>query len=171
MLTHAEFDEIKPGQLVTVQTHRRFGSGRLLVTRASDLSSLNVGEIAIEVVARYSDTLIICLLEADKYVNGSKWDKLTHRILSTLNLDPLNLPFNPAQFDWIDLSRDAIIAIQHEKPKQQKSRETPPLPCAECKQFYPYAIANFGDQLICWGCRDSISWKYGKDETGKVYLK
>lgn len=170
MITQAEFDEIKSGQLVTVQTHHRSGDGRLLITR-SGFPSLRAGEVTIEVAARYSSYTLICLIEADKYANGGKWNELTHRNLSIMNLDPLNLPFDPTQFDWIDLAREAITAIQHEKPKQQKSRDTPPLPCAECKQFYPYAIANFGDQLICWGCRDSISWKYGKDETGKVYLK
>lgn len=52
-----------------------------------------------------------------------------------------------------------------------QSKETLPIPCFECKQFYPYAEPNYGKQLVCWSCRDSLGWKYGKDTTGQVFLK
>lgn len=48
--------------------------------------------------------------------------------------------------------------------------DPPPIPCIECKQFYPMAIANFDTKLVCWSCRDSLRWKYGFDQ-GKVFLK
>lgn len=170
MITQAEFDEIKPGQLVNVQTYDVSGMPcilRVLNMRGTSL----LGDVTLEVIARYSPGLVICLLPARKYNNGARWAGLGPSVKTKMGFDPDNLPFDSVKLDWIDLSREAIISIQPGKAKPHSPKETPPLPCAECKQFYPYAIANFGEQLICWGCRDSMGWKYGKDDLGKVYLK
>lgn len=67
---------------------------------------------------------------------------------------------------WISRS-----GIQEVRSGSSASKETPPLPCVECKQFYPMAIPNFvQNKLVCWGCRDSLGWKYGMKD-GNVFLK
>lgn len=71
------------------------------------------------------------------------------------------------------VGRDAVRSF-HAGTKAkliEKQREEKPLACFECKQFYPYAENNYENKLVCWSCRDSLGWKYGKDSNGAVFLK
>lgn len=32
--------------------------------------------------------------------------------------------------------------------------------CLECKEYYPYAVPNRENGLLCYSCRTSVGWKY-----------
>lgn len=72
-----------------------------------------------------------------------------------------------------DIERRCIGSIHPRSSLVAARKEiTPPLPCFECKQFYPMAENNFeGDKLVCFSCVSSNGWKYGRNKDRTVFRK
>lgn len=174
MISIADFRALKYGDEIKVLVHEVGSAKRVIDDDYSFVDENNIGK-------DYNWHYLPCTgyikeigkvsLIIDMASGFSNWEFRVDYDYGTIK------KYLPSDFDssnkggwW--LWREAIHSKRVDEPIAKKDVETPPLPCIECLRFYPMALPNFEEKLVCYSCRDSMQWKYTVDKsTGKVHAR
>lgn len=114
-------------------------------------SNFNLIEAEISHVFPNNSTVFVVMTNNIMYA-----EKINEEIIKTYKFDVKYL-----NMYYIHIHTNFIKKI--EKKEIMQTKQDPyktAIACIECKEFYPYAVPNYGDKLVCWTCCDSNKWKY-----------